>query len=484
VNWNLGAERFTAASGSGVKNAKRCIKMEFPIFEFIEKNLMIKNEPLKLYPYQRKFLTDQSDRRIVLKARQVGFSTLLALESLIRVINPEKTVLLVSVSDRQSQELMNKVSYFLRQVEKFTFPAKYTPTLEEPHLVSLAKPEEAEFVLEPFIIVRETKTEKIFKSNSRIISLPNSPQTVCGYQADYCYIDEFAKFDKDRDIMNAIEPSLSRGGKLTLNSTPFGKRGLFYNIWEDAKKKGYSVHKIPWTACPDKNYQKEIGGFKRRWDPINFAQEYEMKFISEALSFFPYSLTMPCVNHKLVNVHKLDSPNYTAMGVDFGQKSSQSVAITVEKTEQQIEDKTVPLIIVKNITDWKLLTKYKKIESHIKQMHKDLNPTIIRVDQTGLGITIMDFLRSNIGAAVQGIKFTAPIKERMATDLRNLFENKQIHIPDNRKLLHQLNNLERNVTDLGTVRFMHSKGEHDDYVWALCLACFGMTRPRPFFGVR
>lgn len=446
--------------------------MKFPIIKFIEENLRIRNKPIKLYRYQKKFLLDNSPRRIVLKARQVGFSTTLALEALVKIINPEKTVLLISVSDRQSQELMDKVSYFLMQVKNFTFPS------------TIWKPDEPEFYLEPFKINRETKTEKIFDSGSRIISLPNSPQTICGYRADDVYIDEFAKFDKDQDMMNAVEPSLSRGGKLSLNSTPFGKRGLFFNIWEYAEKRGYSKHKVPYTACPDPKYQKEIAKFKKSWDAVSFAQEYEMKFISEALSFLPYRLTLPCVDDDLHDTWSLDTPNYVAMGIDFGQKSSQSVAVTVEKREIQVDNKKFPVIVIRNITAWKLLTPYKRIENDITNMYRDLKPAIIRVDQTGLGQTITEHLRSKIGAAVQGINFTNPMKERMATELRNLFENKQIKIPRDTKLLHQMNCLERSVTDMGTVRYMHSKGEHDDYVWALCLACFGMTRPRPFMGVR
>jgi len=440
--------------------------MKFPIFKFIENNLKIKNSPIVLYPYQKRFLKDQSDRRIVLKARQVGFSTTLAIESVVRIINPSKTVLLVSVSDRQSQELMDKVNYFLRQLRTTDI------LLPDGDKIS------------PFELRRETKTEKIFETDSRIISLPNSPQTVCGYTADYGYIDEFAKFDKDQDMMNAIEPSLSRGGKLTLNSTPFGKRGVFYNIWEKAEESGYNKHKIPWTHCPDPNYKREVQKFQKSWDPISFAQEYEMKFVSEALSYYPYSITLPCIKDNLTNVASLDSKNYVAIGIDFGQKSSQSVAVTVEKVETQLENKKFPILIVRNITAWRLQTPYNQIEKDINRMYKDLNPTVIRVDHTGLGQSITEHLRTKLGAAVHGINFTNPIKEKMATELRTLFENRQIQIPRDTKLLHQLNSMERSVTELGTVRYKHAKGEHDDYVWALCLACLGMTRSRPFMGVR
>lgn len=442
------------------------MEARFPIIDFIERTFTLANEPFKLYPYQKKFLLDKFEQRIVNKARQVGMSTIIAIEALLKCANPEKTVLIVSVSDRQALNIMRKIHYFLGQT----------------------KDKEWEFIKDkprnPFLIRDETKREIVFHNGSRLVSLPNNPSTVRGYRAHFAYIDEFAHFEKDQDMMNAIEPSLSRGGKITLVSTPFGKRGVFYNILEKAKELGYSKHEVPWTECPDEKYQKKIERKKKQMDLTSFAQEYELKFISEALSFFPYGITLPCVDDNLHETWKLVTNKPVQMGIDFGQKSSQSVAITIEKTEKTVENKKVPMLIVRNIKAWRLGTPFHKIEKDIENMYGDLNPSMIYVDQTGLGLKITEDLRRKIGAAIRGVNFTNPMKDRMATNLRTIFENEQIRIPRNTVLLHQLNNLERTISELGTIRYKHSKGEHDDYVWSLCLACFGMTRPKPFMGVR
>ena len=69
----------------------------------------------------------------------------------------------------------------------------------------------------------------------------------------------------------------------------------------------------------------------------------------------------------------------------------------------------------------------------------------------------------------------------MATALRVAFEKTQkwrkigeleegaLLIPRNEKLINQLHGLQRTISPMGTVRYSHAEGQHDDDVWSLAL---------------
>src|SRR6202521_3205963 len=70
-----------------------------------------------------------------------------------------------------------------------------------------------------------------FPNGSRIVGLPGNEVTARGYSASLLLIDEAARVD-DR-FYRAMRPSLAAtNGDLWLMSTPFGKRGFFWEEWE------------------------------------------------------------------------------------------------------------------------------------------------------------------------------------------------------------------------------------------------------------
>jgi hypothetical protein len=53
--------------------------------------------------------------------------------------------------------------------------------------------------------------------------------------------------------------------------------------------------------------------------------------------------------------------------------------------------------------------------------------------------------------------------------LCTLFEQNNIIIPDDNKLLTQLSMFEAKINDLGTVKYAGANGSHDDLVMSLCI---------------
>lgn len=172
------------------------------------------------YPYQTEFLAGyRAPRRIVLKARQIGFSQIFALEALFAAITePEVTVLLVS----RSQDLaINLLRYCY---------LTYNNLRDAPELV------------------KSNEGEMGFDNGSRIKSIPANRSTGRGFAANRVYLDEFAYAEYDEDIYQSVSPAVSQGGVLVIGSTPNGVGNKFHELYSGSD--AFERARVAWHACP------------------------------------------------------------------------------------------------------------------------------------------------------------------------------------------------------------------------------------------
>jgi len=67
---------------------------------------------------------------------------------------------------------------------------------------------------------------------SEIKAMSSEPNAVRMYTASSVLADEFAFMEKPRDVLTALKPCVTGGGKITILSTPNG-RNFFYNLVHD-----------------------------------------------------------------------------------------------------------------------------------------------------------------------------------------------------------------------------------------------------------
>ena len=423
--------------------------------EFIETYFRIHGEPIKLYPYQNKFLNDKSVFRYVNKSRRVGMTQCIAWESLYRTLNiPNTWVAIVSVSDRMAKDVMTYIYDAFWSLND-TFPADAIPKVS----------------------VRTKSDLRFPQLNSRIESLPNNPRTVRGKTLTDLYLDEFAHYQRADDMYSAILPSISLDrkyatSKVTFISTPLAKAGPFYKFWTERKNPNFAYvgyHTINWKDCP--NLKNKIDLIKRSMDDDRFRREYNNEFVDELKAALPFEDIMKCVDMELNNDY-FDDPilsikNPIYIGVDFGKILDSTVIVVVEKTESNY--------IIRYMKEFKPPTTYKEAIEFLLRNYKKWKPSKIIVDKTGVGESVSEGL-SELGSLIKGEILTQPYKERLFGFLRILFQDRKIRIPYNEDLINQLHSLEKKITDSGMVRYTHpSQGliQHDDLVWALALACYG-----------
>ena len=317
------------------------------------------------------------------------------------------------------------------------------------------------------------KTSLRFNNGGEIRSLPNSASTVRGFTADVVILDEYAHFlnGTDKEIMEAVAPSLSRQGEFWLVSTPFGERGLFHEYWNaHPEVSKFIVH---YKECPDLN---EASLRNLCPDPLTFAQEYDNYFSPDVETEFPFTLLHSCIDPELV--YDQESKENLYVGVDIGRKIDKTAVIGCRKTNE------------------KYIVCYKETMSRIEfdlqqeRLKHLLNTKKIQrlvIDETGIGAQLAEHLQKTHGSKIRKVQFTSEIKENLIVNLKSLLIHKQISLPDDRELLTALNSIKRQYASTGHLRFDADRTDltgHADTAWALALAVYDVLQPKPFFGIR
>ena len=374
-------------------------------------------------------------------------TTALAIEALLdTVFEDEFVILLVSPSQRQSDRLMWYVNKAFSRLQKL--------------------------IGERIPLLTHKRDCMVFEHGSELWSLPNNPATVMGFDADRVRIDEAGIFPtrEGEQIYEATMGSLAaKGGGISLSGMPYGRGRFFFSQFEAAQKKenDFSCHIIPWTerAKQDNRYKKAVENQLQYLSKIQIDQTYNCKFIDENIVLFTYDLLQSCVNEDLRLIsgdvpYSANAPIF--LGIDFAKKIDKTSIVGAVQNGNKYR-----VFLLRNTRET-----YDKQLELIKQLYNNLRPQRIYIDESGPGGSMLDFLRRDIGNLVTPISFTAQNKERLMLDLRNLFADNKIELPDHRDLLDELHSIEKSVTDLGNVRYIapRDEGGHADMAFALSLA--------------
>lgn len=207
--------------------------------------------------WQKKLLISDSKRMILNCSRQSGKSTVSSIIALHRALYyPQSLILLISPSLRQSGELFKKVCDNLNKLS-------VKPKLLEDNKLSLK-----------------------IDNGSRIVSLPSSEETIRGFSGANLIIEDEAS-RVDDELYYSIRPMLAvSNGRLILMSTPYGKRGHFFDIWTNG---GDIWERIKLTASECKRITPEFLAEERKaLSEFWFKQEYFCEFSETIDSVFRY----------------------------------------------------------------------------------------------------------------------------------------------------------------------------------------------------
>jgi hypothetical protein len=221
-----------------------------PAAEWVRQNLGFKPDAK-----QARVLESSIRRGLLNCTRQWGKSTVTAAKAVHEAqTRPGSLTLVVSPSARQSAEFVRKAAEFVRRL-------KVKPVGDGDNPISLQ-----------------------FPNGSRIVGVPGTEGTVRGFSAvSLLLVDEAARVSDE--MYKAIRPMLAvSSGALWLMSTPFGKRGFFYEAWEggDAEWERTRVTAHECARIERGFLEQERKAMGERW----FRQEYLCEFVDEVSGVF------------------------------------------------------------------------------------------------------------------------------------------------------------------------------------------------------
>ncbi len=218
--------------------------------------------------WQSDLLVSDYDRWLLMNARQTGKSTTVAALAVQTALYDPGLILAVSPSERQSKELFIKAKNMYLQLDGV-----------------------------PRIIQESTKSMEL-ENGSRIIALPGNEANIRCYSAvKLLLVDEAARIDDE--LITAVMPMLAVSrGKLVALTTPYGRRGWFYEAWEHGGPEWQRIM-VTADACPRispeflKEQEKILG-------PWQYRQEYLCEFVDTEEQFFSSALIEAAISTEVL----------------------------------------------------------------------------------------------------------------------------------------------------------------------------------------
>ena len=213
------------------KEYQKCAKD--PVY-FLKKYCVVQHPmkgkvPFHLYEYQEKSLKTFEDHRfnIILKARQLGLSTLTAGYSLwMMTFGQDKNILVIATKQDTAKNLVTKV-----RVMHANLPSWLKQKCVEDNKLSLR-----------------------YKNGSQIKAVSSGEDSGRSEALSLLVLDEAAFIDKIDGIWAAASQTLSTGGQCIALSTPNGVGNWFHRTWMDAEDhlNDFNFIKLHWTVHPDR----------------------------------------------------------------------------------------------------------------------------------------------------------------------------------------------------------------------------------------
>ena len=268
---------------------------------------------------------DNNQRVAIVKGRQIGFTTALALWSLWAIwfnkypggIDGKTKVELISKDDDAAKSLLQQIKDFMYMGDGY---------------MSAFLKGKKEHSTQVF-------TREVVTNNVDIIKLKNGcvawsfPPTrkARGKSPTVIVLDEFAFMnnpDMHSFFYEDVLPSTTETkAKVVVSSTPNGYGDLFYSLIDPEDKLEerslFSTYMFPYTLNKSINYQDQVEELRSKVDEKKFNQEYMCSFEENDISFFNKEKILGMFNP---SVEDLNPDNFDLMcGVDYGKTTSRTV---------------------------------------------------------------------------------------------------------------------------------------------------------------
>lgn len=333
----------------------------------------------------------------------------------------------------------------------------------------------------PIPLKTQNTSEIELFNGSRIISIPNNPDTIRGYPCNLLIIDEADSIRNPDQFAASVFPSVwGVGGKIVVSGTFKGIGFLHRLIYGDKaeRRKPWNGLMFPawvvWARKEDRNLimaKKALGLIQQAHDlPTTvFNQEFLCEAMDIAGTLFPYDYLDACTpkdkyGKPLINSEDR-SVNFNSVhfgGWDPAKLLDGSCLANFELPDTKMAKHILTLRFIQDLGG----RDYPSQVTEIGELHKLWKFFKIVVDRTGPGEGPLDYLKKEIGTHAKGVFFTPQSKLDISSDFRIAVMDREVYLPFDSKLRRELH-------DLDPIKLDHPVGGSSDRAWATMLAWHG-----------
>jgi phage FluMu gp28-like protein len=411
-------------------------------------------------PYQIRWIQDQSRLKIAEKSRRVGWTYVQSYEDVKDAVRADEPMdVWFSSAD------MSAAREYIRYCEQWT------------RVFKVAAESLGEMVIDREDDIKAFVIE--FASGKRIHALSSNP-TGFRSKGGKVILDEFAKHQQQDELWQAAMPSITWGFPLRIISTYNGKSNRYYRMVEDARRGNrWSLHCTNVVQAVDEGLADKI--LKRKltpqerqdWldelrenagDEETWQQEYMCNPVDEATAWLSWDLITGCVD-KAAGIPKLYEGGLCYVGMDIARRRNLTVIWVNEALGDVLWCREV--ISLKNAT-------FKEQDAKLDEVMRRYKVAKLCIDQGGMGERSTEEYIDLYGHyRTEGIIFSAPIKQVLAVEGKQRFEDRLIRIPDDKAVKDAHHAVRKFTTVAGNPRFDaddSSEVGHADEFWANMLS--------------
>ena len=411
------------------------------LFSLYFLKILNKDQKLVLFEWndlQRDFYSNMTGKDIILKSRQIGFSTLI--QALIfKDLITKPTSALVLGNNQQTVDKLRLIQD--RYYENF------------PKIKEFSKP----------VRKYSNATLTTYPSINSQLTIATAGNKEVGRGGTYSFIhgSEVAFWTNPEEILSGA----MQGGnpRIVLESTPNGATGWFYELCMASLKgeNDWKLHFYPYHLFPEyqqegweETKRKELGRFFDQEYPSNI----ESCFLTSGNGYFSnLEISFESTNNQFITSHI-----YSA-GIDFGQSNDFTVMTVIDRTDNKQVD-----FLHLNKMSWNL----QRLE--IIKMYRKWNLQSVRAEVNSIGSVNIEELE-NSGLVVERFTTTNQSKNLIMQQLYTALEN-GLQLLDNPIQKMELLSIQSKQTQTGLWTISAPNGLHDDFVISLALAVSAKTK--------
>lgn len=398
---------------------------------------------ITLDKWQQEFLDYKGDK-LLCTGRRVGKTYIMARGAIDRMVEKKTSVLIFSITEEQSMLILAMAQLYLKETA--------------PKMMIKAK--------------SSTNKKTITLKNGSIMRCRPAGDTGAsgrGFEADITIVDEASRMTKLFWIAT-LPIILMTAGEMWLASTPFGKQGYFWDMFNESENlrldnARYKVFYVTteqvirereltedWTEERREKILTILEQDKRTMTKLEYGQEYEGLFLEDLMQFFPDEMIKDCQN--LTRPDGISKDKDYFLGQDIARMGDDQSTFEIGYLSPNGEE----IFQVENlVTQHTKLTETYKSNKMLDQKY-DFEKMFI--DDEGIGVGVFDMMmddddlkRKTIGinnskrVIDKDGKEKGILKTELYYHLRAMMESGKIHLLDDDSIFQSLKSVQYEYGD-------------------------------------